>query len=267
MKNTRYKVSELHTYPIKSMAGIRSKEIALTPFGFAYDRYWMLVDESNTAITQRQIPQLALFKVGLLDNGVMVHYDGDSIHIPYQTHDGQATILTSLFDNTIESFVVNNKINQWFSHHLKQEVRLVQQMLNNPRTVKNHPDTTLHYADGGQFLILGKPAFNHLNDKLATSLPINRFRPNIVFEGGQPHDEDQWQRINIGNIPFEITKSCGRCQITTVNQENGEQGKEPLVTLSKYRLRDRQIYFGRYLKLLNSFSGKLVVGDEITVLR
>ena len=80
---------------------------------------------------------------------------------------------------------------------------------------------------------------------------MNRFRPNLVIETDVPFIEDTWKKIKIGKVTFQIVKPCARCQITTINQENLTTSKEPLLTLSKYRLKDKKILFGQNLIPLN----------------
>jgi len=59
-----------------------------------------------------------------------------------------------------------------------------------------------------------------------------------------------------------VTKACARCNLTNVNQETAEVGLEPIRTLARYRLRDKNIYFGQYLALVNG-SSVLKIGDEL----
>ena len=58
-------------------------------------------------------------------------------------------------------------------------------------------------------------------------------------------------------------KLCARCVLITVNQENGEKGKEPLATLSLYRKRDNKIYFGQNVLPIDHY--EIHEEDEITI--
>lgn len=90
---------------------------------------------------------------------------------------------------------------------------------------------------------------------------MNRFRPNVVFTGGAPYEEDEWHRLSAGGNRFAAVKPCSRCAVTTIDQETGEKGKEPLATLATYRNRDGKVYFGQNLIPIDY----LVIsqGDEI----
>ena len=94
-------------------------------------------------------------------------------------------------------------------------------------------------------------------------MPVNRFRPNIVVEGGQPFEEDTMEQFKINEICFYGVKLCDRCVVTTTNQETGVTGKEPLKTLAKYRMVNNKVYFGQ--NVLCGDEGVIRVGDEINV--
>src|SRR5438477_7830 len=76
-----------------------------------------------------------------------------------------------------------------------------------------------------------------LNSRLARPVPMTSFRPNLVVAGAEAFAEDQWRRLRIGEVMFEVAKPCTRCIFTTVDPERGEKSadREPLLTLAKYR--------------------------------
>ncbi len=80
---------------------------------------------------------------------------------------------------------------------------------------------------------------------------MDRFRPNLVFSGGEPFEEDTWREFTVGTNRFVGVKPCARCVLTTVNQETAERGAEPLRTLATYRKRDNKILFGQNLVSLD----------------
>ena len=56
------KLTQIWLYPIKSLGGISLLNAKVLGKGLRFDRRRMLVDEDNTAITQRAHPKMALFK-------------------------------------------------------------------------------------------------------------------------------------------------------------------------------------------------------------
>ena len=92
---------------------------------------------------------------------------------------------------------------------------------------------------------------------------MNRFRPNFVFTGGEPYEEDNWRNFTIGQNRFVGVKSCARCVLTTVNQDTAEKGVEPLLTLSTYRKRENKVLFGQ--NLVATDHKEVIEGDIITL--
>src|ERR1035437_9499431 len=70
-------VQELNIYPIKSFRGLRQNELHLDKSGAIWDRQWMLIDEKNGFLSQRQIPELA--KIG-------VAFDDVALELSVQEH-------------------------------------------------------------------------------------------------------------------------------------------------------------------------------------
>lgn len=62
-------VSELWVYPIKGCRGCRIHSAVVETIGFPFDRFWMIVTESEGRfVTQRQEPKLALIATSLPEN-------------------------------------------------------------------------------------------------------------------------------------------------------------------------------------------------------
>jgi len=259
-----YHITQLYVYPVKSLGGISLETAQLSESGISHDRHWMLVDESGRFISQREIPELSLFKMSVTDGYFTVDYQGEVLRLEVSTTQTEETECV-LFDDTLIAIKERKDYSEWFSDQLGQSVNLVRRAPNFRRHVKNHPGSVINFPDGGQYLLLGQGSLDKLNAQLDTPLPINRFRPNIVFSKGPAHAEDDWHKITIGDTHFEITKACGRCKITTVDQESAVVGKEPLSTLSQYRKFGNSVLFGQYLKLVDGTHKTLGVGDVLEV--
>ncbi|CAM5615044.1 MOSC domain-containing protein OS=Streptomyces griseomycini OX=66895 GN=FHS37_003784 PE=4 SV=1 [Streptomyces griseomycini] len=161
------------------------------------------------------------------------------------------------------------------SAYLGIDVRLVH--LDDPATRRRvdpayaRPGETVTFADGYPLLLTTTASLDRLNSLIAEGdhpaegpLPMNRFRPNVVVEGTAPWDEDTWTRITIGEVPFRVAKPCGRCVVTTTDQETARRGREPLHTLAARRRTDGKLVFGQNLVPLST--GTLRVGDPVEVL-
>ena len=110
------------------------------------------------------------------------------------------------------------------------------------------------------------PDLADLNTRLAQPVPMNRFRPNLVFGGGQPYEDDQWENLQIGQVAFRAVRGCGRCVLTTIDQNTAlkQASGEPLRTLATYRQAESSTLFGQ--NVTGPGAGRLRVGDTLTVL-
>lgn len=243
-------LTEIWIYPIKSLGGIRLKTAKVLEKGLAFDRRWMLVDEGGKFLTQRNFAELALFKLSINnDQLIIVHSTKDSVHSislkPALSSEYEEVII---WDDSVKAFEVNKETSAWFSDLLNIKCKLVYFPEENTRAVDtlfapNKENVSL--ADGYPCLIIGEASLNDLNNRLEVAVPMNRFRPNFVFSGGAAFEEDTWKNFTIGNNKFLGVKPCARCVVTTINQETIEKGAEPLRTLATYRKRENKIYFGQ----------------------
>jgi len=126
------------------------------------------------------------------------------------------------------------------------------------------PGMITSFSDAYPFLLIGQHSLDDLNTKLAEPLPMDRFRPNIVFTGGRPFEEDLMNHVKIAGIDFYGAKLCARCVLTTINQQTAVKAKEPLKTLASYRLKNKKILFGQ--NLIHKGTGIITIGDTLEVL-
>ncbi|WP_461452087.1 MOSC domain-containing protein [Mucilaginibacter sp.] len=263
-----FRVSELYTYPIKSLGGVSLKTAEVTEKGIKYDRRWMLVDEQFRFLSQREVPKMAQLKVEIVANGLFITdtITSKNLLVPFQPLTSVECTVT-IWGEPCTAVYVGTKANKWFSEALGIKCRLVYMPDSTKRKVdENHapPGFVNSFADGYPFLIVGQASLDDLNSRLSEKLPMNRFRPNIVFTGGEPFEEDKIDNLIIDHINFYGVKLCARCVITTIDQENIRKYKEPLKTLSKYRRKGNDVFFGQ--NLIHKGSGTISVGDELKVL-
>lgn len=260
-------LSEIFIYPIKSLGGISVKEAEVTDRGLKYDRRWMLVDSSGKFLTQRTFPQMALIKVDLSKDTLffrnMKTTDQFSVGIIETTG---KKINSAVWSDQVELLHVNSIADEWFSQALNIKCKLVFMPEETKRAVDkeyaaNNEITSL--SDGYPFLIIGQASLDDLNSKLKEKIPMNRFRPNLVFTGGKPFEEDEMKNFVIGSISFFGVKPCGRCVVTTIDQNTAQKSEEPLRTLSAYRAFGNKVNFG--MNLLHEGRGTIKVGDELKV--
>lgn len=255
---------EIWIYPIKSLGGIRLASAKVMPKGLQYDRRWMLIDEAGVFITQRIHASMAFFKLSFPDGQFEICYKGDVIQLPVNAPVSANPIMATIWDDTVEVFEVLGAYSDWFSKRLGILCRLVYFPEEHERLVDEkyrRDDDHVSLADGYPFLIIGQRSLDDLNSRLDTPVPMNRFRPNFVFTGGEPYEEDNWRTFTIGKNRFAGVKPCGRCVLTTVNQETAERGSEPLATMATFRKNNNKINFGQNLLAIDDY--EVHEGDNI----
>jgi uncharacterized protein len=260
-------VNALYIYPVKSLGGSFKTTWKATPSGFEYDRKWMLIDKTNRFITQREFPQLSTFLSDVHDG--MVHVSQGTEHISWETDRVIKNHLeTKVWDDPAYVQEVDKTVDNFFSDLLGTQVRLVKQSQNISRqhfaTKLNEP-IPVSLADGYPFLCIGSKSIENLNAKLDFPIQTDRFRPNIVLETNTAHEEDDYDKIRIGDVPFLNLKPCARCMVININQQTSKSEKEPLATLNTYRKTDNKIFFGTNLMCMEE--GYISVGEHCTHLK
>ena len=265
MNRIEYTLSEIFIYPVKGMGGISLNSAELTERGLQYDRRWMLVDANNEFISQRTVTKLCLFKLSFCDDGFLIEYESQQIAIPINLESG-TPINVKVWEDTMPAICASETVNNFFTEILQQPCKLVYMADETLRTVDfnyAHNNEIVSFADAYPMMMIGQESLNLLNSKLQEKLPMNRFRPSIVFTGGSAHDEDAWQNFSINNALFKGVKLCARCAVPTINQTTAKPGKEPLKTLASYRFRDNKVYFGQ--NVLIQSKGNISVGQTIQI--
>ena len=257
-------------YPIKSLGGISVETISVTDRGFRYDRRYMLVDEHNIFLTQREYPVMALLQTAIDGNDLLIYHKNSidlKLRLPLiPVHEGDVTRV-QVWDDICEAICISPLADEWFSERIGISCRLVYMPETSRRQVDNRyalEDEITSFADGYPVLMIGQSSLDDLNSRMQEVLPINRFRPNIVFTGGRPFEEDTMEHFIINGIHCYAVKPCARCVITTTDQETGMTGKEPLKTLASYRRVNNEVWFGQ--NVLTKGSGFISVGDSIEVI-
>ena len=275
-------LSELNIYPIKSCRGISLAEAVVEERGLQFDRRWMLVDENNRFLTQREYPVMATIATRIENGELRVENGRNSVVIP--DVNGSPRQRVTVWRSRVEAAVYGNGVNEFFSEAMGARVRLVA-MTEARRPVnywyRVHKGDHVSFADGYPFLLIGEESLEQLNRRIADasggagetpafqSIPMNRFRPNFVVKGSEPFAEDTWKKVRIGGTVFHVVKPCARCPIPTIDQETGvRHSSEPTRTLATFRQVRRKdknkILFGQNL-IADEGGGTVRVGDEVEV--
>jgi uncharacterized protein YcbX len=255
------KSTDINLYPIKSLRGTSVPEAVVCSNGLENDRCWMLVDGDGKKITQRECPRLSLLVPQVEGDRLRVQVPGAADIVVSRDGGWTDELLTvDLWGHEHTGAVATDAVNRAFSDGVGMSCRLLS--LAHRKSSGN--DVPFH--DDAPLLVISQSSLHELNRRLPSPVPMNRFRPSVVVGGSNAFEEDEWQRIAMGETEFTAVKQCVRCAITTIDQAEGEfRGPEPLKTLATFRRLEQNVAFGAYFRPLNS-GGKLRVGDEMKVL-
>lgn len=282
-------VTALYRYPVKSCRGIAVPSAEVATRGFADDRRFLLVDADGKFLTQRVLPRMALIDTALAAGDLVLSSAGHgAVRVPLHDPARQpATRAVIIWKDTVLAEDCGDGPAAWLSDFLGLACRLVRAGDAYSRPVLTHklppglrssgeggpalrPDPPaaheVSFADAAPFMVMSEESLADLNARLATPVPMNRFRPSLVVAGGAPYAEDTWGRFRIGDVVFHGATRCGRCIIPTTDQLTAERAKEPLLTLSGYRRdADGTVMFGRNV-VHETKSGRVAAGDAVVFL-
>ena len=243
-------VARLFIYPVKSCAGIEVQEALLTDAGLEFDRAWMLVDAQGAFLTQRALPRMALIRPRIArDQGaLLLQAPGlGELRVPLATDATQPLTPVVVWKDTVPAWDMGDEAAHWLTAFLGQPCRLLrfdpaQRRLSSPdwtggRAVPNQ------FSDGFPLLLTSTASLQELNTRLqAAGQPVvgmERFRPNVVIDGVQAHDEDRLEllRIDAGaaEVQLQPVKPCARCPIPNIDPATAESRPAVGDMLRSYR--------------------------------
>jgi uncharacterized protein YcbX len=268
----------VHTYPVKGGHRVDHDTARVHPWGLAGDRRWMVVDADGRGITQRDSPRLVALRARVRPAGLLLRAAGrvdgvpelPEVDVPEPV--GTPPVPVRVFDHylPVPALPAGEAADDWLGRLLGRPARLVwlaRPARHVPAGDPAHdPGDQVSFADAYPLLLTTTASLAALNGwrTEGEALPMTRFRPNLVIEGAPAWAEDAWtgHRIRIGPVGFRVARACGRCLVTTIDQETGTRGREPLLTLAAHRRIDRKLLFGVYL-VPDGDAGAVSVGDPV----
>jgi uncharacterized protein YcbX len=262
------RLSNLTYYPIKACRGFDVTESRVERMGLADDRRMMVVTLKGEFLTQREHPKLALVTPILNGGSVMLSAPKvESLRVGIRKS-GRVMPVNIWKSRGVSAIDQGDRAAEWLSSWLGASVRLVyfadgfKRRLDPGYAVSDKDHTG--FADGYPILVISEESLRDLNSRLGTSVPMNRFRPNLVVKGCEPFAEDTWKRIRIGEIEMALVKPCPRCVVTTIDKETLAKNKEPLKTLSQYRMQEGGAMFG--MNVIPLGEGEIKVGMSVEII-
>lgn len=257
------RIARLFVYPVKSCAAIEVSEAVLTETGFDLDRAWMVVDEHGEFVTQREAPRLALVQPQFKRGGSELSLRAPGMLALILAVDAvDQPVRVRVWDDELPAYDMGDVAAQWFSDFLSlnaqglpsaqgAKYRLVrfdpeQRRLSSLQWTGGVEAPNL-FSDGFPLLVLGQASLDGLNARLQAkghdAAAVQRFRPNIVLDGLEAHDEDRIGPLRIdtdeGAALLTPVKPCPRCPIPDIDPVTAQRSPEVGDTLQAYRQNDR----------------------------
>lgn len=266
-RSGRLRIDRLRIHPVKGARGADVDAMEFDEIGPCFDRRWMVVRPDGHFVTQRALPALATVSPRLADGALTLEAPGaEPVSVP-PDFDGPS-LRVRVWEAEVAAATGPPIVDQWLSQVLAGDYRLVflgreAKRLTDPAYAEGH---RVGFADGYPALVVGSGSVDELARRAGRTIPVERFRPNVVVAGARPHEEDRWRRFAAGEMTFSGVKLCARCVVTTQDQRSGARDPdgEPLRTLAKYRRIEDKAYFG--LNAVHHGPGRLHVGDEVEAL-
>ncbi|HVR51445.1 MAG TPA: MOSC N-terminal beta barrel domain-containing protein [Pseudorhodoferax sp.] len=254
-RDVQARIARLFVYPVKSCAGVEQGEVLLTETGLEFDRAWMVVDADGVFVTQRELPRMALIRPQLKHSEMVLRAPGMlALHIALDRVEEPCEV--TVWKDRVKAYDMGDVAAQWFSDFLNaerpagrpaQQLRLVrfdpeQQRLSSKRWTGG-TEALNQFSDGYAVLVLSQSALDGLNERLLAAghaaVGIERFRPNIVLDGVDAHDEDNFGELLIatgeGPARLRLVKPCPRCPIPNIDPATALSSPEVGDTIQAYR--------------------------------
>jgi MOSC domain-containing protein len=264
------RITTLSSFPVKGCHRLDHDQAVVEPWGLAGDRRWMMVDPDGVGITQREAPRLTRLAARPRPGGLTLSAPGlPTLEIDEPADGPEESVRIFRSEEPVPVRIAETT---WSSAFLGREARLAWQADPTGRPLGSPADAghSVSLADGFPLLLANAASLDAVNDWLAADgdepVPMTRFRPNLVVGGAPAWAEDDWlgRRLRIGEVTFHAAQSCARCMVTTIDQETGEQGRQPLRALGEHRRYEDGLLFA--INLVPGATGLLRVGDVVSVL-
>lgn len=268
------RIASLHVYPIKSCAAVDVARAEIAETGFDLDRNWVVVDAEGLFVTQRELPRMALVRIAVKGDELVLRAPGMlALHVALDRV--ETPMRATVWNDTVPAWDLGALAAQWMSDFLGTPLRLARFDPDAPRLADpawaKQDATPFAFQDQFPLLVVSRASIGALNARLAAqgeaAVGMDRFRPNLVLDGLEAHDEDHLDTLTFmagdGPVVLRLVKPCTRCSIPDVDPATGVPGHAVGDALAAYRADPRmegRLTFGMHAVVVEGFGRALDVG-------
>ena len=272
-------ISQLWTYPVKSMVGVSVESVELSSLGIVGDRHWAIRDLERGGIRgAKKIGELMQFTAHRKDNDVIITFPGgtqvssadEDVNFMLSGVLGRNVLLESLpADNNLEHFRrgpsdSDDPLTELRGIFGREAEEPLPDFTAFPPEVAEFESPPGTHHDCWPLMVMTTSALQAMQEALPDSnVDIKRFRPSIVVETNsrEGHVEFSWKgkTASLGTAVIEFLDPCPRCIMITrkVNDELPEDR-----AILRHVVRDLNQAVGVYARILTP--GRVALGDALT---
>lgn len=245
-------VSAISVAPVKSLGLSHPTEVELLPNSVAGDHEFFLVDEEGRLFVSRRFPSLVKIGAEVAGTRLALHFPNGAV-VDGEISLGEETFTDFYGFRTVEG---NEVIGPWsgaLSRYAGCRVRLLR----------------ARRGDGfdlAPVTIVASASVARLGRESGCAVDHRRFRMLFVVDGCEPHEEDTWRRVSLGEAIVRVGSKLGgpvpRCDVITHNPDTGERDLDALRLIRRYRGKAAEgIVFGVYADIERP--GRVRLGDQV----
>ena len=248
-------IAEINIAPVKSMGLVSLDEVALDLGGIQHDRRFYLVNGQGRLLTRRQVGKLAQLTTSwdVAAERLTIGFPGGTT---LEGHpDLDRPVWTIVWGRRVRGRALMGEWMAALSDFCEQPVALIMS------------DLPCQVFDEFPVSVLSRASVEQLSSEMGMSedecLATDRFRPTLLLDGCEPHQEDGWMNrpISVGDAIVRVLAPDPRCAIVDQHPDTGETDTEVVRSILGYRPNPAAAFFGVYG--LVEKPGTVRVGDAI----
>ena len=233
-------VAEINIAPVKSMALVPLTEARLDLGGIVEDRRFYLVNSQGRLLSRRQVGKLAQ---------LVTTWDADTGQLRITFPDGRMLEGQPELDNPVWTIIWGRRVR---ARPLTGDwMPAISEFCGQPALLMMS-DLPCQVFDEFPVSVLSRASVEHLSRQMGLTddecLATDRFRPTLLLDGCEAHQEDGWMNrtISVGDAVVRILAPDPRCAIVDQDPVTGETDTEVVRSILRYRPNALAGYFGVY---------------------